>query len=116
MVAVEVPHSLEYRDGQLKVAPVLEVENFTNWKKRFMCHIIESSLGFSESATSTSSSKIMTSSLEHFNVVTRNCDAVSTNCVPYLDHLRVELQSCPVSSQIKSKSHVFPSNAFQMLK
>ncbi|GKD70933.1 hypothetical protein Tco_1325023, partial [Tanacetum coccineum] len=26
--------------GQLNAAPVLEVENFTNWKKRFMCHII----------------------------------------------------------------------------
>ncbi|GJX17558.1 hypothetical protein Tco_0218390 [Tanacetum coccineum] len=26
--------------GQLNAAPVLEVENFTNWKKRLMCHII----------------------------------------------------------------------------
>ncbi|GJV95191.1 hypothetical protein Tco_1546768 [Tanacetum coccineum] len=26
--------------GQLNAAPILEVENFTNWKKRFMCHII----------------------------------------------------------------------------
>nr|GEX17949.1 retrovirus-related Pol polyprotein from transposon TNT 1-94 [Tanacetum cinerariifolium] len=26
--------------GQLSAASVLEVENFTNWKKRFMCHII----------------------------------------------------------------------------
>ncbi|GKD19871.1 hypothetical protein Tco_1209029, partial [Tanacetum coccineum] len=25
---------------QLNAAPVLEVENFTNWKKRFMCYII----------------------------------------------------------------------------
>ncbi|GKB52328.1 retrovirus-related pol polyprotein from transposon TNT 1-94 [Tanacetum coccineum] len=24
----------------LNVAPILEVENFTNWKKRFMCHVI----------------------------------------------------------------------------
>ncbi|GJT57292.1 hypothetical protein Tco_0992346 [Tanacetum coccineum] len=32
--------TLEYRGGQLNVAPVPEVENFTNWKKRFMCHII----------------------------------------------------------------------------
>nr|GEX39309.1 retrovirus-related Pol polyprotein from transposon TNT 1-94 [Tanacetum cinerariifolium] len=40
MVVVEVPQTLEYRDGQLNVAPVLEVENFTNWKKRFLCHII----------------------------------------------------------------------------
>ncbi|GJX19567.1 hypothetical protein Tco_0222244 [Tanacetum coccineum] len=40
MAAVEVPQTLEYRGGQLNVAPVLEVENFTNWKKRFMCHII----------------------------------------------------------------------------
>ncbi|GJR33521.1 hypothetical protein Tco_1209205 [Tanacetum coccineum] len=39
MAAVEVPQTLEYRGGQLNVAPVLEVENFTNWKKRFMCHI-----------------------------------------------------------------------------
>ncbi|GKC96761.1 hypothetical protein Tco_1162203, partial [Tanacetum coccineum] len=28
------------RGGQLNAALVLEVENFTNWKKRFMCHII----------------------------------------------------------------------------
>ncbi|GKA71214.1 retrovirus-related pol polyprotein from transposon TNT 1-94 [Tanacetum coccineum] len=26
--------------GQLNAAHVLEVENFTNWKKRFLCHII----------------------------------------------------------------------------
>nr|GEV58238.1 hypothetical protein [Tanacetum cinerariifolium] len=38
--AVEVPQTLEYRGGQLNAAPILEVENFTNWKKRFMCHII----------------------------------------------------------------------------
>ncbi|GJW26925.1 retrovirus-related pol polyprotein from transposon TNT 1-94 [Tanacetum coccineum] len=40
MAAVEVPQTLEYRGGQLNAAPVLDVENFTNWKKRFMCHII----------------------------------------------------------------------------
>ncbi|GKA02408.1 hypothetical protein Tco_0675073 [Tanacetum coccineum] len=40
MAAVEVPQTLEYRGGQLNAAPVLEVENFTNSKKRFMCHII----------------------------------------------------------------------------
>ncbi|GJV00086.1 retrovirus-related pol polyprotein from transposon TNT 1-94 [Tanacetum coccineum] len=40
MAAVEVSQTLEYRGGQLNAAPVLEVENFTNWKKRFMCHII----------------------------------------------------------------------------
>ncbi|GJS73371.1 retrovirus-related pol polyprotein from transposon TNT 1-94 [Tanacetum coccineum] len=34
MAAVEVPHTLEYRGGQLNAVPVLEVENFTNWKKR----------------------------------------------------------------------------------
>nr|GEY52201.1 retrotransposable element Tf2 [Tanacetum cinerariifolium] len=40
MAAVDVPQTLEYRGGQLNAAPVLEVENFTNWKNRFMCHII----------------------------------------------------------------------------
>ncbi|GJR33343.1 hypothetical protein Tco_1109575 [Tanacetum coccineum] len=40
MAAVEVPQTLEYRGGQLNAASVLEVENFINWKKRFMCHII----------------------------------------------------------------------------
>ncbi|GKB45161.1 retrovirus-related pol polyprotein from transposon TNT 1-94 [Tanacetum coccineum] len=40
MAAVKVAQNLEYRGGQLNAAPVLEVENFTNWKKRFMCHII----------------------------------------------------------------------------
>ncbi|GJV89542.1 retrovirus-related pol polyprotein from transposon TNT 1-94 [Tanacetum coccineum] len=40
MAAVEVPQSFKYRGGQLNDAPILEVENFTNWKKRFMCHII----------------------------------------------------------------------------
>ncbi|GJT24814.1 retrovirus-related pol polyprotein from transposon TNT 1-94 [Tanacetum coccineum] len=39
-VVLKVPQTLEYRGGQLNAAPVLEVENFTNWKKRFMCHII----------------------------------------------------------------------------
>ncbi|GKA04520.1 hypothetical protein Tco_0683640 [Tanacetum coccineum] len=34
MVAVEVPQTLEYGGGQLNAAPILEVENFTNWKKR----------------------------------------------------------------------------------
>ncbi|GKC90701.1 hypothetical protein Tco_1151350, partial [Tanacetum coccineum] len=41
MEAVEVPHTLEYRGGHLNAATVLEVENFTNWEKRFMCHIID---------------------------------------------------------------------------
>ncbi|GJS05526.1 retrovirus-related pol polyprotein from transposon TNT 1-94 [Tanacetum coccineum] len=40
MAAVEVPQTLEYMGGQLNAASVLELENFTNWKKRFMCHII----------------------------------------------------------------------------
>ncbi|GJS66975.1 hypothetical protein Tco_0681539 [Tanacetum coccineum] len=40
MAAVEAPQTLEYRGDQLNAAPILEVENFTNWKKRFMCHII----------------------------------------------------------------------------
>ncbi|GKB18316.1 retrovirus-related pol polyprotein from transposon TNT 1-94, partial [Tanacetum coccineum] len=39
MTAVEVPQTLEYRGGQLNAPPVLEVKNFTNWKKRFLCHI-----------------------------------------------------------------------------
>ncbi|GKE55561.1 hypothetical protein Tco_1494746 [Tanacetum coccineum] len=41
MAAVEVPLTLEYMGGQLNAAPVLDVEIFTNWKKRFMCHIID---------------------------------------------------------------------------
>nr|GEW07113.1 retrovirus-related Pol polyprotein from transposon TNT 1-94 [Tanacetum cinerariifolium] len=41
MASVEVPQTLESRGDQLNVTPVLEVENFTNWKKRFMCHIID---------------------------------------------------------------------------
>ncbi|GKC16044.1 hypothetical protein Tco_1012826, partial [Tanacetum coccineum] len=40
MAAVEVPQTIEYRGGQLNDAPVLEVKIFTNWKKRFMCHIL----------------------------------------------------------------------------
>ncbi|GJZ24435.1 hypothetical protein Tco_0561894 [Tanacetum coccineum] len=39
MAAVEVPQTLEYKGGQLNAAPILEVEIFTNWKNRFMCHI-----------------------------------------------------------------------------
>ncbi|GJR44365.1 hypothetical protein Tco_1312468 [Tanacetum coccineum] len=37
MAAVEVPQTLKYKGGQLNVAPVLEVENLTNWKKRSFC-------------------------------------------------------------------------------
>ncbi|GKC17167.1 hypothetical protein Tco_1013949 [Tanacetum coccineum] len=40
MATAEVPRTLEYRGGQLNATPILEVENFTNWKKRFLCHII----------------------------------------------------------------------------
>ncbi|GKC85374.1 hypothetical protein Tco_1141091 [Tanacetum coccineum] len=32
-MSAEVPQTLEYSGGQLNVTPVLEVENFTNWKK-----------------------------------------------------------------------------------
>ncbi|GJU10544.1 hypothetical protein Tco_1132940 [Tanacetum coccineum] len=39
-MAAEVPQTFIYRGGQLNVAHMLEVENFTNWKKRFVCHII----------------------------------------------------------------------------
>ncbi|GJS18171.1 hypothetical protein Tco_0412643 [Tanacetum coccineum] len=41
-MAAEVPQTLEYRGGQLNDALVLELENFTNWKNKFMCHIIDS--------------------------------------------------------------------------
>ncbi|GJX64214.1 hypothetical protein Tco_0298557 [Tanacetum coccineum] len=40
MAVVEVPQTLKYKGGQLNAASILEVENFTNWKKRFMGHII----------------------------------------------------------------------------
>nr|GEW25883.1 hypothetical protein [Tanacetum cinerariifolium] len=40
MATVEVSQSLENKVGQLNVAPILEVQNFTNWKKRFLCHIL----------------------------------------------------------------------------
>ncbi|GKC73458.1 hypothetical protein Tco_1119341, partial [Tanacetum coccineum] len=33
MAAIKVPQTLEYRGGHLNAAPVLEVENFINWKK-----------------------------------------------------------------------------------
>ncbi|GKF51206.1 hypothetical protein Tco_0147673 [Tanacetum coccineum] len=33
MATLEVPQTLEYKGGQLNAAPVLEVENFTNWKR-----------------------------------------------------------------------------------
>ncbi|GKA43067.1 hypothetical protein Tco_0735727 [Tanacetum coccineum] len=39
-MAAEVPHTIEYRGRQLNAAPMLEVENFTNWKNRFMRYII----------------------------------------------------------------------------
>ncbi|GKC82528.1 hypothetical protein Tco_1138245 [Tanacetum coccineum] len=39
-MATKVSQTLDYRSGQLNVAPLLEVENFTNWKNRFMCHIV----------------------------------------------------------------------------
>ncbi|GJX12987.1 hypothetical protein Tco_0204745 [Tanacetum coccineum] len=32
-MTAEVPQTLEYKGGQLDIAPRLEVENFTNWKK-----------------------------------------------------------------------------------
>ncbi|GKC64284.1 retrovirus-related pol polyprotein from transposon TNT 1-94 [Tanacetum coccineum] len=32
-MATEVPQTLEYRGGQLSAAPLIEVENFTNWKR-----------------------------------------------------------------------------------
>ncbi|GJX37471.1 hypothetical protein Tco_0250774 [Tanacetum coccineum] len=39
-MAIEIPQTLEYMGDQLNVAPLLEVENFTNWKKMFIYHII----------------------------------------------------------------------------
>ncbi|GJT25453.1 retrovirus-related pol polyprotein from transposon TNT 1-94 [Tanacetum coccineum] len=47
MAAVEVLY--EYMGGQLNVAPVLEVENFTNWKKR----LLKKWLGFCQSLRNT---------------------------------------------------------------
>ncbi|GJX89658.1 ribonuclease H-like domain-containing protein [Tanacetum coccineum] len=61
-------------------------------------------MGLSMSTTLKLSQRILTSSLEHFDVVIRDCDAVSTYCMRSHGHLRVKLQSCPVSSQIESKS------------
>ncbi|GJS65157.1 hypothetical protein Tco_0679721 [Tanacetum coccineum] len=44
MAAVEVPQTLKYKGGQLNAAPILEVENFTNWKKRNTNHVKDSEL------------------------------------------------------------------------
>ncbi|GJR56665.1 retrovirus-related pol polyprotein from transposon TNT 1-94 [Tanacetum coccineum] len=44
MTTVEVPQTLEYRGDQLNAAPVLEVENFTNWKKRNTNNVKDSKL------------------------------------------------------------------------
>ncbi|GJQ97458.1 retrovirus-related pol polyprotein from transposon TNT 1-94 [Tanacetum coccineum] len=44
MAAVEVPQTIKYRGCQLNAAPVLEVENFTNWKKRNTNHVKDSKL------------------------------------------------------------------------
>ncbi|GJX08185.1 hypothetical protein Tco_0196117 [Tanacetum coccineum] len=57
------------------------------------------------STTQTSSQRVLMPSLEDF-------DVVSTHYVPNLDHLRVELQSCPVSSQIESKSTMLAMTCF----
>ncbi|GJX10819.1 hypothetical protein Tco_0200678 [Tanacetum coccineum] len=51
MAVVEVPQTLEYMGGQLNVAPVLEVENFTNWKKRYkalMNELVNDGIKFSK--------------------------------------------------------------------
>ncbi|GJW15707.1 hypothetical protein Tco_0019840 [Tanacetum coccineum] len=40
-MATKVSPTIEYTSGQLNVAPKLDVKNFINWKKRFMCHIVE---------------------------------------------------------------------------
>ncbi|GJZ87868.1 hypothetical protein Tco_0659650 [Tanacetum coccineum] len=40
-MAAEVPQTLEYSGGQLNVAPMLEVENFTNWKKGFCATLLD---------------------------------------------------------------------------
>nr|GEZ63684.1 retrovirus-related Pol polyprotein from transposon TNT 1-94 [Tanacetum cinerariifolium] len=37
-MTADFPQSLKYRGGQLDVAPILKVENFTNLKKRIICH------------------------------------------------------------------------------
>nr|GEY63698.1 hypothetical protein [Tanacetum cinerariifolium] len=42
-MARQVPQTLEYKGGHLNGAPMLEAKNFTNWKKRFMCHIVAKS-------------------------------------------------------------------------
>ncbi|GJT91448.1 hypothetical protein Tco_1080293 [Tanacetum coccineum] len=52
-MATEVPQTLKYMSGQLNAAPMVEVENFTNWKKRFKCHIdIQDSLDDEEDTRS----------------------------------------------------------------
>ncbi|GJW69205.1 hypothetical protein Tco_0123629 [Tanacetum coccineum] len=80
---------------------------------RIWCRIFHGllSVGYSDVVT-----KDLDVSLEHFDVVTRKCDAVSMNFMPSCDQLRIELQACPVSSQIEYKSRVFAPNAFQNAK
>ncbi|GJW37840.1 hypothetical protein Tco_0060760 [Tanacetum coccineum] len=43
-MAAKVPHTLEYKGGQLNAAHVVEVEYFTNWKKRNTNHVKDSKL------------------------------------------------------------------------
>ncbi|GJS39267.1 hypothetical protein Tco_0564310 [Tanacetum coccineum] len=76
MEAVEVPQTLEYRGGQLNAAPILEGENFTNWKKRFMCHILGVLL---TKVDRSQSSRVPTPFLEDLYEAIRQACLVKTN-------------------------------------
>ncbi|GJX52543.1 hypothetical protein Tco_0280912 [Tanacetum coccineum] len=78
------------------------VFHFNSYGDLFPLVVEQSSSGFFKSATQTPSPKILTPSLDNFDAVIRICDAVSTICMPNLECLIVELQSCPVSSEIES--------------
>ncbi|GJU84935.1 hypothetical protein Tco_1292481 [Tanacetum coccineum] len=85
-MATEVPQTLKYMGGQLNAAHVLEVENFTNWKKRFMCHVIDNDAVSKEGARNDEWVKIFARKVHTLLDMEDNDDRKN-----YLDYLCIDL-------------------------
>ncbi|GKE07760.1 hypothetical protein Tco_1411311 [Tanacetum coccineum] len=88
MEIVEIPPTLKYRGGQLNAAPILEVENFTNWKKvvlvPYHCSgpkdlMFVKSLADNSKVSITGSNKPKLSGAEDFTLLNQNTGKVSSN-------------------------------------
>ncbi|GJZ78753.1 hypothetical protein Tco_0643590 [Tanacetum coccineum] len=99
-MATKVPQTFEYRGGQLNAAPLLEVINFTNWKKSIYDNENKKAL---TTVTPVSTAFISTSIIQDFQD-SPDDEEDTRSSQEYLNDLEKEYQTKALLAKIRDSS------------